>query len=183
MANENTSNTKKPASTGKTSNTGSAASTPTSRPSTPAASASTNSGTGNTVSSAGSRKKGKSKNARPQIGGTAVAGAKSTLPKPPPQSNDPAKQQMESYNRVMRRRMEHIGAGPQSQEERVAKLRNRRQKRIERNQERRAQAQQELKQKMPDFNRRNLYFFLAVAALVVIIIIVFIVLHQLHVIG
>lgn len=179
MANENTSNTKKPASTGKTSNTGSAASTPTSRPSTPAAST----GTSNPPSSAGSRKKGKSKNARPQIGGTAVAGAKSTLPKPPPQSNDPAKQQMESYNRVMRRRMEHIGAGPQSQEERMAKLRNRRQKRMERNQERRAQAQQELKQKMPDFNRRNLYFFLAVAALVVIIIIVFIVLHQLHVIG
>src|SRR5579875_1473156 len=179
MANENTSNTKKPASTGKTNNTGSAASTPTSRPSTPAASA----GTSNPPSSAGSRKKGKSKNARPQIGGTAVAGAKSTLPKPPPQSNDPAKQQMESYNRVMRRRMEHIGAGPQSQEERMAKLRNRRQKRMERNQERRAQAQQELKQKMPDFNRRNLYFFLAVAALVGIIIIVFIVLHQLHVIG
>jgi uncharacterized protein YaiL (DUF2058 family) len=179
MANENTSNTKKSTNPGKAGQTSNAASMPTPRPSTPAAST----GTSNSPSSAGSRKKGKSKNTRPQIGGTAVAGAKSTLPKPPPQSNDPAKQQMESYNRVMRRRMEHIGAGPQSQEERMAKLRNRRQKRIERSKERRAQAQQELKQKMPDFNRRNLYFFLAVAVLVVIIIIVFIILHQLHVVG
>src|SRR6266849_594638 len=50
-------------------------------------------------------------NRKPEVGGTAVTGAKSTQPKETTSTN-PAQQQAESYNRQMRRRMEHLGTGP-----------------------------------------------------------------------
>ncbi len=153
MANENTSNTQKP--TTNTNNTGNVA---------PATA------------------KRKNKNNRPQVGGTAVTGAKSTQPRQIPQTSDPNKQQAESYNRTMRRRMEHIGTGPQAQENRVEKARTQRQKRIERAKERRTVAQKELKKSMGGIGRKNLYLFLGTVAVIVILIVVFVVLHQLHII-
>lgn len=172
MANENTSKTRKPT---PPHNTGSAASTPV-----PPAATPTTSSNG-TATSSSSRKKDRSN--RPQIGGTAAAGAKSTLPRQVPQTSDPNKQQMESYNRVMRRRMEHIGVGSQAQENRLEKARNRRQKRVAHAKERRVEAQQEMKKSLHDsgFGRKNLYLFLATLAVIVILIVIFVVLHQLHV--
>jgi DNA mismatch repair ATPase MutL len=124
-----------------------------------------------------------SKRNRSQIGGTAVPGARSTQPKQVSQSNNPKQQQIDSYNRTMRRRMEHIGAGPYAQEQHLEKLRNKRQKRVEQMKERRVEAQQELKQSMRGFGRRNLYFFIATVAIVIVLIILFVVLRQLHVLG
>ncbi len=56
-----------------------------------------------------SRQSGKSN--RPRVGGTATPGAKSTQPREVNTTN-PQQQQAESYNRTMRRRMEHLGTGP-----------------------------------------------------------------------
>src|SRR5690348_689506 len=64
--------------------------------------------------SSASVKKGKQSgksNQRARIGGTAVAGAKSTQQKEL-STGSPANQQAEYYNRDMRRRMEHMGTGP-----------------------------------------------------------------------
>src|SRR5438067_10265090 len=58
------------------------------------------------------------KGGKPRIGGTAVPGAKSTMPKPPPTSNDPNQQQVESSNRTMRRRMQQLKTGPYAEQER-----------------------------------------------------------------
>src|SRR5205085_2588094 len=57
------------------------------------------------------RGKQSGKDRKPEIGGTAVTGAKSTQPKEITSTN-PQQQQAESYNRQMRRRMEHMGTGP-----------------------------------------------------------------------
>src|SRR5205823_969157 len=73
-----------------------------------------------------------SKSNRPAIGGTAVTGAKSTQPKEMKAAN-PAEQQLESYNRTMRRRMEHLGTGPA---EGGNALQEQRQKRIARKKKR-----------------------------------------------
>src|SRR5438105_661558 len=51
------------------------------------------------------------KSNRSRVGGTAIPGAKSTQPKEVTTTN-PQQQQAESYNRTMRRRMEHLGTGP-----------------------------------------------------------------------
>ena len=69
-------------------------------------------------------KQRKSGGNRPHIGGSAVSGAKSTLPRPAP--TNPQEQQRESYNREMRRRMEHLGTGPQSETERAEKIQKQR---------------------------------------------------------
>ena len=141
-----------------------------------------NTATSTTTNVAPATAKRKNKSNRPQVGGTAVTGAKSTQPRQIPQTSDPNKQQAESYNRTMRRRMEHIGTGPQAQENRVEKTRTQRQKRIERAKERRVVAQKELKKSMGGVNRKNLYLFLGTVAVIVILIVVFVVLHQLHII-
>src|SRR5450432_2823275 len=54
-----------------------------------------------------SRKKKNTKNTRPQVGGTAVSGARSTQLRTVESSN-PQQQQYENSNRDMRRRMERI---------------------------------------------------------------------------
>ena len=70
---------------------------------------------------------------RPRVGGTATPGAKSTQPKEISTSN-PQQQQADSYNRTMRRRMEHLGTGPSqgntAQDQHKKRLEKRR-KRIE----------------------------------------------------
>src|SRR5205809_500385 len=63
---------------------------------------------------------------QPRIGGTAAPGAKSTRPKEIT-SKSPQQQQAESYNRDMRRRMEHLGTGPAQ----ASSAKDPRQKRLE----------------------------------------------------
>ncbi len=126
--------------------------------------------------------KQRSKNRRPAIGGTAVPGAKSTLPKEIPTSQTPnAEQQAETYNREMRRRMQHMGTGPYSQPAPVP-ARKRAQKRLEERKKR----QEEVKKvvvgpggvKETRLGRRNTYFVLGTISLVVLIIVIALILRH-----
>lgn len=109
---------------------------------------------------------------RPQIGGTAVPGAKSTLPKPPPTSNNQQQQQAEASNRTMRRRMEQLGTAP---EDKAQTVQEKRRKQIERRKQRVEEQRRELRKAMPGgritLGRRNTYFLIGVAVLVVLLIV------------
>jgi hypothetical protein len=126
------------------------------------------------------------KGERSRMGGTAVPGAKSTLPKPPSASNDPNQQQVDSSNRTMRRRMQQIKAGPYAQEQRMQTLQERRQKRVERRKQRVEEQRQELRKSVPggkiSLGRRNTYFIVAIVVLIILLIVLFVVLRQLHII-
>ncbi len=134
-----------------------------------------------------SKRSDKSKGNRPGIGGTAVPGAKSTQPKQISTTNvSQQQQQAESYNRTMRRRMEQLGTGPKSEDERGKSLQERRNKRVERRKERLEEKRAELRKSMPGggkitLGRRNTYFIIAVIAIVVLLIVAFILLRQFHV--
>src|SRR5947209_8709080 len=110
---------------------------------------------------------------RPRAGGTALPGAKSTQPKEISTSN-PQQQQADSYNRTMRRRMEHLGTGPNQgntvQDQHKKRLEKRR-KRIE---ERRAEVKKVAASgpRKITIGRRNTYFLIAVAVLIVAIIVI-----------
>ena len=110
---------------------------------------------------------------RPRVGGTAMPGAKSTQPKEISTSN-PQQQQADSYNRTMRRRMEHLGTGPSQgntvQDQHKKRLEKRR-KRIE---ERRAEVKKVAASgpRKITIGRRNTYFLIAVAVLIVAIIVI-----------
>ncbi|HCI78874.1 MAG TPA: hypothetical protein DHW02_04220 [Ktedonobacter sp.] len=127
------------------------------------------------TSNRSTNKQRKSGSNRPQIGGSAVAGAKSTQPRPTPTS--PQEQQRESYNREMRRRMDHLGTGPQSETDRAEKIQKQRNKRIERRkqrvEDRREEARKRLPVTKPGLGRRNTIFLIAVAAALIILFIVF----------
>ena len=119
-------------------------------------------------------------------GGTAITGAKSTQPRPAPAN--PQEQQRESYNREMRRRMDRLGTGPQSETDRAEKIQKQRNKRIERRQqrveERREEARKRLPASRPGLGRRNTIFLIAVAAALVILFVVFALLRfYFHVLG
>ena len=134
-------------------------------------------------SSSKHRKSGSNKS---HIGGTAITGAKSTQPRPAPAN--PQQQQQESYNREMRRRMERLGTGPQSETDRAEKIQKQRNKRIERRQqrveERREEARKRLPASRPGLGRRNTIFLIAVVAALVILFIVFALLRfYFHVLG
>ncbi len=120
-----------------------------------------------------------------RVGGTAVQGAKSTQPKQITPTNDPNKQQAESYNRTMRRRMEQMGTGPYAGEQRSQTLQEQRKKRLDRRKERLEQKREELRKSVPSgkisLGRRNTYFLIAVAVIVVLLIVLVIVLRVLHV--
>src|SRR6266571_1394700 len=102
---------------------------------------------GSTAETAASKKKGTGKDSRPKVGGAAAQGAKSTQPRPVSASNDPNQQQMDSYNRTMRRRMEQMGG--QSQEDRMHNMQKQRQKRIDRKKNRLEEKRQEFRKSMP----------------------------------
>lgn len=116
-------------------------------------------------------KQGGKNNNRPRIGGTAVQGAKSTQPREV-KSTSPQDQEKESYNRVMRRRMEHIGAGTAGSND----LQEQRQKRVARRKKRIEERKQEVKKTIAGgprkitLGRRNTYFLIAVAVILVAII-------------
>jgi hypothetical protein len=174
MADENTSGPQQKSGPAKTPDTKKPPTGQIAKPSTSASSSPRKTGTG------GKREK-------PRIGGSATPGAKSTLPKPPPTSNDPNQQQAESYNRTMRRRMQQLKAGPYAEQERMQTLQERRQKRIERRKERIEERREDLKKSLPGgkitLGRRNTYFLIAVVAIIVLLIVVFVVLRYLHILG
>lgn len=123
----------------------------------------------------------KQKGQRPQIGGTAVPGAKSTIPKQVSTSNNPQQQEMETANRMMRRRMEQLGTGPQSPEQGKA-VRDRRKERKERLKERQKAQVSAVKRSLPGGKlatdtSRVYYLIGGVAAAIVILILLFVVLR------
>lgn len=121
-----------------------------------------------------------------RIGGTAVPGAKSTLPKPPPTTTNNGQQQAESYNRDMRRRMQHLGTGPYAEREKTQALQDQRKKRLERRKQRLEERREDLRKSLPagklSLGRKNFYFVIAVTVLVVLLIVVFAILRATHVI-
>ncbi len=130
-----------------------------------------------TNKSASSKSRNKNKGNASRIGGTAVPGAKSTQPKQISTSNaNQQQQQAESYNRTMRRRMEHLGTGPESAEERTRTLQEKRRKRITERRERLQERRTELQKTLPK-DRRNMYFLIAVVGVIVLLIVAFILLR------
>ncbi len=125
-----------------------------------------------------SNKKGE----KPRIGGSAVQGAKSTQPKQITPGNNSNQQQAESYNRDMRRRMQHLGTGPYSENQKAQTAQDQRRKRIERRKQRLEERRQQFRNTLPGgkitLGRRNLYFLLAVAAIIILLIAVFIVIRR-----
>lgn len=138
------------------------------------------------TSNSSASKQRKSGGSKSQIGGTAIAGAKSTQPRPAPTS--PQQQQAESYNREMRRRMERLGTGPQSESDRAEAIQKQRNKRVERRkariEERREEARRRLPVNKPGLGRRNTIFLIAVIAALIILIAVFALLRfYFHILG
>jgi hypothetical protein len=117
---------------------------------------------------------------RPAIGGTAVQGAKSTVPKELSTAT-PANQQAEYYNRDMRRRMQHMGTGPYSERPSI-NPRERKKKRLERLKERQERIKHTVDAKGPSrdikLGRRNAYFLIAIVVALVLLIAVFVILRR-----
>jgi hypothetical protein len=131
------------------------------------------------ATSARGKQQGKSR--RPAIGGTAVPGAKSTLPKEMPTTQNPnAQQQAEMYNRDMRRRMQHMGTGPYT-EPAPNPARKRAEKRIEERKKRQEDVKKTVVKKGPStdirLGRRNTYFVLGTIAVVALIIVIALLIH------
>jgi hypothetical protein len=120
------------------------------------------------------------KNRKPTIGGTARPGARSTQPKEI-KSSDPQQQQAESYNREMRRRMQHMGAGPYA-ESPAETMREKRLKRLEKKKQQRLEGVQKTISKSPRPNtslgRRNTYFLIAMVAILVLLVVIFLIIRH-----
>jgi hypothetical protein len=134
------------------------------------------------VSSGAEQKKGKQsgKSRQSAVGGTAVQGAKSTIPKEL-STGTPADQQPEYYNRDTRRRMQQMGTGPYTERASV-NPRERKKKRLERIKERQAQMKHTVDAKGPSRDiklvRRNTYFLIGIIAAVIILIVVFLIIRH-----
>ena len=115
-----------------------------------------------------------SKSHKPAIGGTAVQGAKSTQPKEI-NATSPTQQETESYNREMRRRMQHMGTGPYGGSPTDA-VRNRRQKRIDKRKQQQEDVKKTVIAKGPStdikLGRKNTYFVLGLIAFLVLLIVI-----------
>ncbi len=129
----------------------------------------------------GGKARGSSKSSRPAIGGSAIPGAKSTQQKQI-QATNPQEQQAESYNRQMRRRMEHLGTGAYDEGGKLQKAQKQRQKRIERKKQRLDEQRQEIRKTMPKggikLGRSTLYFILGTAVLIILLIALFIIVRH-----
>jgi hypothetical protein len=137
-----------------------------------------------TSSASGSAKKSSSKkNSRLQVGGSAVQGAKSTLPKQISSGNNPQQQEAESYNRTTRRRMQNIGAGPYAGENRKVKSpQERRKEKVERIKQKRAAQVEAVKKTLPGGKiktdmSRVVRMVLVVGGLIVLLIAIFVALR------
>ncbi|MHB8600450.1 MAG: hypothetical protein ACYDER_27035 [Ktedonobacteraceae bacterium] len=118
------------------------------------------------------------KSNRSRVGGTAVQGAKSMQPKQMT-SNNPQQQQVESYNRQMRRRMEHMGTSP-TQNSGMERNRKRMAKRKQRIEERRAEVKKVAASGPRDIRlgRNVVYFLIAVGVIIVALIVIAIVVNH-----
>jgi hypothetical protein len=139
------------------------------------------------ASSSGARKRNRSVNksaSKPRIGGTAVQGAKSTLPKQMPETSDPNEQQMASYSRTLRRRVERMGAT--STDRRMQHVQEQRRRRVERNKQKREEMRATIRKSMPGgkvtLGTKNTIFLIGVVVLLVLIIVIFGLMRS-HVIG
>ncbi len=114
------------------------------------------------------------KSSQPAIGGTAVPGAKSTQPKEI-KTTSPSQQEAESYNREMRRRMQHMGTGPYAAGP-ADVAHNRRQKRIEKRKRQQEEVKKTVITKGPGtdikLGRKNMYFVLGTLAFIILIIVI-----------
>jgi hypothetical protein len=114
------------------------------------------------------------KSGKQGVGGTAVQGAKSTQPKEI-SATSPSQQETESYNREMRRRMQHMGTGPYGGNQTDA-VRNRRQKRIDRRKQQQEEVKKTVIAKGPStdikLGRKNTYFVLGLIAFLVLLIVI-----------
>lgn len=134
------------------------------------------------TTSSGKNRSGK-KNKGLQVGGTAVPGAKSTQPKQPSSTNNPQQQEMESYNRTMRRRMQQMGVGPYAgEQQKVKTLQERRKEKIERIKQKRAAQIASIKRSLPggklSTDTRRVYYLVAgMAIAIVAIILLFVILR------
>jgi hypothetical protein len=137
------------------------------------------SGQSNTPKDTASKGEQSGKSNRSRVGGTAVPGAKSTQPKEVTTTN-PQQQQADSYNRTMRRRMEHLGTGPNQ----TSTLQDQRKKRLDKRKKRLEERRQEVKKvtagapRNISLGRRNTYFLIAIAVIVIAIIIIAIVVNH-----
>ena len=122
--------------------------------------------------SAKDKQSGKSR--KPAVGGTAVSGAKSTQPKEI-KATSQSQQEAESYNREMRRRMQHMGTGPYGGSPTDA-VSNRRQKRIDKRKKQQEEVKKTVVAKGPSTNiklgRKNTYFVLGTFVFIVLIIVI-----------
>ena len=129
----------------------------------------------------GPKQASRNKGNQAQIGGTAIPGAKSTLPKPVSTSNNPQQQQLETSNRGTRRRMEHLGTGPQPPEQ-IKTVQSRRKERVQRVKERQQAQVSAVKRSLPGGKlatdtSRVYYLIGGVAAAIVLLIALFIILR------
>ncbi len=118
------------------------------------------------------------RNNRLRIGGTAVPGAKSTLPREAtPSSNS---QQAESYNRTMRRRMEQLGTGPGQQSSPADQQRKRLEKRRRRTEERRQEVKRVAARgpRSIKLGRTVIFFLIGVIVLIILIIIIAVLINR-----
>ncbi|GAC1360865.1 MAG: hypothetical protein NVS2B12_26170 [Ktedonobacteraceae bacterium] len=113
------------------------------------------------------------KGGRPVVGGSAVPGARSTQPRKLTENANQQQQQLESYNRDMRRRMERMGQG--DDEQRSKSVVEQRKKRAERLKQRREEQLAHVKKSLPggkiDTSPRRVYFMIAGVAIAIIILI------------
>src|SRR6476660_1716640 len=116
----------------------------------------------------------KNKGNRAAIGGSAASGAKSTQPKQYTENAPPQQQQLESYNREMRRRMERLNSRDDDQQ--GHSVQSQRKKRAERLKQRRQQQIAQVKRSLPggklDTNINKVFLFVGIVVALVIIAIV-----------
>ncbi len=127
-----------------------------------------------TVQTTTATSKQSGKSSKRTIGGTAVQGAKSTQPKEI-KTPSPSQQEAESYNREMRRRMQHMGMGPYA-EGPVDTVRSRREKRVAKRKQQQEEVKKAVVTKGPSTNiklgRKNTYFVLGTLAFIILIIVI-----------
>jgi hypothetical protein len=116
----------------------------------------------------------KNKGNRAAIGGSAASGAKSTQPKQYTENAPAQQQQLESYNREMRRRMERLN--PRDDDQQGHSVQSQRKKRAERLKQRRQQQIAQVKRSLPggklDTNINKVFLFVGIVVALVIIAIV-----------
>ncbi len=122
-----------------------------------------------------------SKKRQPQIGGTAVPGARSTQQKEVAATN-PQEQQYEAYNRTMRRRMRQMGTDPETQQQQQQEKVSPRKKRMEQQRAKLEARRKELMKDAPKIDtaigKRGLWIFLGLLAVVAIIIVIAILINH-----